>query len=135
MQLSTRELIIYAVSLSAVWFALGIVIGCVLSGMRAARSSRGKGPSRRAGDAGDKSDLVELYVGNLSYDVSEKELFKTFKAYGSVASARVISNRFTGKSRGFGFVEMDNREEAETAIRAMNGKDICGRKIVVNEAK
>jgi RNA recognition motif-containing protein len=76
-----------------------------------------------------------LYVGNLAYEVSEKELNKSFAEYGELISARVIKNRFSGKSKGFGFVEIAGREEANAAVRALNGKDFKGRRIVVNEAR
>ena len=85
--------------------------------------------------AGGDGDCVEIYVGNLSYDMSEAQMRKEFEKYGEVKSARIISNRFNRKSKGFGFVEMPNRPEAEAAIRALHDKDILGRKLRVNEAK
>ena len=78
---------------------------------------------------------VEIYVGNLSYDMTEDQLRKEFEAYGKVNSARLITNRYNGKSKGFGFVQMPNREEAEKAVAALNEKDILGRKMKCNEAK
>jgi RNA recognition motif-containing protein len=78
---------------------------------------------------------VEIYVGNLSYDMTEDELRKTFEAYGKVNSARLITNRYNGKSKGFGFVQMPNRPEAEKACAELNDKDIMGRKMKCNEAK
>lgn len=78
---------------------------------------------------------VEIYVGNLSYEMTEADLRKEFEAYGKVNSARLIVNRFNGKSKGFGFVQMPVRAEAEKAIQALNDKDICGRKMKCNEAK
>ena len=78
---------------------------------------------------------VEIYVGNLSYDLTEDQLRKEFEAFGTVASARVVTNRYNDKSKGFGFVVMPNRPEAEKAIEAMNDKDVLGRKMRVNEAK
>ncbi|MDD2455242.1 MAG: RNA-binding protein [Kiritimatiellae bacterium] len=81
------------------------------------------------------ADCVEIYVGNLSYDMTEAHMRKEFERYGAVKSARIISNRFNHKSKGFGFVEMPNREEAEAAIKALHDKDILGRKLRVNEAK
>ncbi len=78
---------------------------------------------------------VELYVGNLSYDMTEPELRETFEAFGKVDTARVVTNRFNDKSKGFGFVVMPNRAEAEAAIAALNDKEILGRKMRVNEAK
>ncbi|HNX34874.1 MAG TPA: RNA-binding protein [Kiritimatiellia bacterium] len=78
---------------------------------------------------------MEIYVGNLSYDMTEAQMRKEFEKYGAVKSARIISNRFNHKSKGFGFVEMPNRPEAEAAIKALHDKDILGRKLRVNEAK
>jgi len=77
----------------------------------------------------------KLYVGNLSYDVDSSQLEQLFGQFGSVQSAQVISDRDTGRSKGFGFVEMGSDAEAQTAIAAMNGTDQGGRAITVNEAK
>ncbi len=76
-----------------------------------------------------------LYVGNLSYDVSSSDLEALLTPHGTVLSAEVISDRMTGRSKGFGFVEMDNDSEAEAAIAALNGQDHGGRSLTVNEAK
>ena len=84
---------------------------------------------------GGDGDCVEIYVGNLSYDMTETQMRKEFERYGAVKSARIIANRFNHKSKGFGFVEMPNRPEAEAAIKALHDKDILGRKLRVNEAK
>ena len=78
---------------------------------------------------------VEIYVGNLSYEMTDDDLKKLFVEYGAVASARVVMNRFNGKSKGFGFVVMPNRAEAEKAIAANSEKEYMGRKMRVNEAK
>jgi RNA recognition motif-containing protein len=78
---------------------------------------------------------IEIYVGNLSYNVKESDLSKIFKKYGVVQNVRIITNLQTGKSKGFGFVEMPNRGEAQRAIENLDDKDIKGRKLVVNEAK
>jgi cold-inducible RNA-binding protein len=78
---------------------------------------------------------MNIYVGNLSRDVSETDLKEAFQAFGEVASAAVIKDKYTGESRGFGFVEMPNKEEADKAISGLNGKDIKGRAITVNEAR
>ena len=77
----------------------------------------------------------KLYVGNLSYSVSDSELESMFAQFGQVDSARVISDRDSGRSKGFGFVEMANDNEAQAAIEAMNGKESNGRALTVNEAK
>ena len=77
----------------------------------------------------------KLYVGNLSYDVDSTALEQMFAAHGTVESAQIISDRDTGRSKGFGFVEMSSEAEAQAAIAAMNGTDQGGRAITVNEAK
>jgi RNA recognition motif-containing protein len=77
----------------------------------------------------------KLYVGNLSYEVSSSDLEQLFSAHGTVDSAEVISDRMTGRSKGFGFVEMSSDQEAQAAISALNGKDHGGRALTVNEAK
>jgi RNA recognition motif-containing protein len=76
-----------------------------------------------------------LYVGNLNYDTTATQLEELFKPHGTVQSAQVISDRDTGRSKGFGFVEMGSDAEAQTAIAALNGKDVDGRALTVNEAK
>ncbi len=78
---------------------------------------------------------MNVYVGNLPWGLSEEDLREAFEAYGEVASAKIVQDKFTGRSRGFGFVEMPNNEEGEAAISALNGKDLKGREIVVNQAR
>ncbi len=77
----------------------------------------------------------KLYVGGLPYSVTEDKLQEIFSAHGTVESARVITDRFTGRSRGFGFVEMSSEEEAQKAIDSLNGTDLEGRSLTVNEAR
>ena len=77
----------------------------------------------------------KLYVGGLPYAVTEDKLQEIFSAHGTVESARVITDRFTGRSRGFGFVEMSSEEEAQTAIDTLNGSELEGRTLTVNEAR
>ena len=77
----------------------------------------------------------KLYVGNLGYDVKDADLSQLFSQYGEVESANVIMDKMTGRSKGFGFVEMSSEEEAQAAIAALNGKDHSGRALTVNEAK
>ena len=78
---------------------------------------------------------MNIYVGNLPYRVTDAELRQLFEAFGEVSSASVIADKFTGQSKGFGFVEMPNREQAMAAIEQNNNKDIDGRKLRVNEAR
>jgi RNA recognition motif-containing protein len=78
---------------------------------------------------------MNIYVGNLSYGMSEDELRDAFGAFGEVSSVKILMDRETGRSRGFGFVEMPNKSEAETAIAQLNGKDVGGRALRINEAR
>ena len=78
---------------------------------------------------------MNLYVGNLSYDMSEENLRTEFAEYGEVQSAKIITDKFTGRSRGFGFVEMNSDDEGKKAMEALAGKDFEGRELVVNEAR
>jgi RNA recognition motif-containing protein len=77
----------------------------------------------------------KLYVGNLTYGVTDSALEQLFAAHGTVESAQVIMDRDTGRSKGFGFVEMKTDQEAQAAIAALNGKEVDGRSLTVNEAK
>lgn len=115
-----------ALSGTAAGLAVGMLVGYV-SGKFGTR----EGQPEFYGDG----TCVEIYVGNLSYDMTEAQMRKEFEKYGAVKSARIISNRFNHKSKGFGFVEMPIRVEAEAAIKALHDKDILGRKLRVNEAK
>lgn len=78
---------------------------------------------------------MNIYVGNLAYKMSEDELRSAFETYGTVDSARFVIDRETGRSKGFGFVEMPNKEEAMAAIEGLNGTELCGRTVTVNEAR
>jgi cold-inducible RNA-binding protein len=78
---------------------------------------------------------MNIFIGNLNYKVREGDLEQVFKQFGDVSSARVITDRETGRSKGFGFVEMADDSEAQEAIKELNGKDLGGRAMVVNEAK
>jgi RNA recognition motif-containing protein len=78
---------------------------------------------------------MNIYVGNLSYGMSEAELRDAFTAFGEVSSVKILIDRETGRSRGFGFVEMPNKSEAEAAIAQLNGKELGGRQLRINEAR
>jgi RNA recognition motif-containing protein len=78
---------------------------------------------------------MNIYVGNLSYSMSEGELRDAFGAFGDVSSVKILMDRETGRSRGFGFVEMPNQSEGEAAISNLNGKDLGGRALRINEAR
>ncbi len=79
--------------------------------------------------------MTNIYVGNLSFDVSDAQLQEAFGAHGAVSKASVVTDRMTGRSRGFGFVEMANDDEGNAAIEALNGSDLGGRALTVNLAK
>ncbi|MCH8189860.1 MAG: RNA-binding protein [Chloroflexi bacterium] len=78
---------------------------------------------------------MNIYVGNLAYEVTDEELEAAFAMHGQVDSARVVQDRYSGRSRGFGFVEMPSNSEAEAAIQALNGQELKGRALTVNEAR
>ncbi len=78
---------------------------------------------------------MKIFVGNLSRDVSDEDLLRAFESFGKVESATVVKDKFTGESRGFGFVEMPSASEAQSAINGMNGKELKGRAVNVNEAR
>lgn len=78
---------------------------------------------------------MNIYVGNLSWSIHDEDLREAFEAYGTVDSATILTDRDTGRSRGFGFVEMPNESEAKEAIKALNGSELGGRSMTVNEAR
>ena len=78
---------------------------------------------------------MNIYVGNLSYDVSGENLRQAFQAFGQVSSATIVKDKYSGQPRGFGFVEMPDRAEAQAAIENLNGKDLLGKQMNVNEAR
>ncbi|MBW2406710.1 MAG: RNA-binding protein [Deltaproteobacteria bacterium] len=78
---------------------------------------------------------MNIYVGNLSYQVSEEDLKKAFEVFGEVDTAKIIKDNYTGRSKGFGFVEMPAQAEAQSAIEGLNGKDLKGRSLKVSEAR
>ena len=138
-----------ATTLAVVSFVAGAVFTCLVC--RLHRSCGGKkgecpaaAPQKRQQRAEPKYQKVhpapadgsiEIYVGNLSYEMTEEQLRKEFEAYGKVNSARIITNRYNGKSKGFGFVHMPNRAEVDAAVAALSNKEVCGRKLKCNEAK
>ena len=78
---------------------------------------------------------MNIYIGNLSYDATDETIKQAFESFGEVTSAKVIKDKYTGQSRGFGFVEMPVQSQAQTAIKSLNGKEILGKQISVNEAR
>ena len=138
-----------AIAVAVIAFVLGMavmaaVLRCLCrckaapksSGRQQAKSSSGDKPfEKRKPHPAPADGSVEIYVGNLSYEMTEDQLRQAFEAYGKVNSARLITNRFNGKSKGFGFIQMPNRDEAERACAAINDKEIMGRRVKCNEAK
>jgi RNA recognition motif-containing protein len=78
---------------------------------------------------------MNIYVGNLSYEVTEENLAEIFEDYGTVSSTKIITDKYNDRSKGFGFVTMDDQEEANNAIKNLNGKDYKNREMIVNEAR
>ena len=78
---------------------------------------------------------TKLYVGNLPWGLNNKELLETFKPHGNVLSAKIVTDKESGRSKGFGFVEMEHENEASTAIKALNGTEVKGRKLIVAAAR
>ena len=142
-----------AITLAVAAFVVGMIVMCILCKLfrpctkkscsckhqekhaSASRKQEERPFEKRKPHPAPADGSVEIYVGNLSYDMTEDQLRATFAEYGTVNSARLISNRFNGKSKGFGFVQMPNRAEAEKAVAALNGKEILGREMKCNEAK
>ena len=139
-----------AITLAVAAFVLGMIVMCLLCkiccpcGKKSSCKKPEKKPAqkkeekpfeKRKPHAAPADGSIEIYVGNLSYEMTEDQLRKEFEAFGTVNSARLITNRFNGKSKGFGFVHMPNRAEVEKALAALNEKEILGRKMKCNEAK
>ena len=116
-------------------FIIGVLIGLCVGYLAGAWRGRYKVLGSRPKHTPSAPGVVEIYVGNLSYDTDEEQLRKAFEKYGKVLSARIITNHFTHKSKGFGFIEMPNRPEAEAAIKALHDAEVQGRKLRVNEAR
>lgn len=139
----------FAIALAVAAFILGGIAMCILCKLccpcgkkrcerklQAKREHGGKGEEKfekRHPAPADGS--VEIYVGNLSYDLTEDQLRKEFEAFGKVNSARIITNRYTNRSKGFGFVHMPDLAAATAAVKALNDKELLGRKLKCNQAK
>jgi RNA recognition motif-containing protein len=114
--------------ISLIWFILGLLLGQRVQARRVARRSSKSEPSA-------KGKPVELYIGNLPFSTSEKELQQTFGKHGPVRSIRIIENASNGKSKGYGFVLMGDKASADAAMREIGGSKMSGREVVVNLAK
>ena len=138
-----------ALTIAVAAFVLGVVAMLVVCKAVCCRRSCGaKVDDKGAGKKGEEQPFekrkphpapadgsIEIYVGNLSYDMTEDQLRAEFEAYGKVNSARIITNKFNGKSKGFGFVHMPNSDEADKACEALNDKEVLGRNLKCNKAK
>ena len=132
-----------AIILAVAAFILGMIVMCLLCkilcpcGKKSCTKDGKKQQKQKKGEEkpAPADGSVEIYVGNLSYDMTEDQLREAFAAYGKVNSARLITNKFNGKSKGFGFVQMPDRAEADKAIAALNEKEIMGRQMKCNVAK
>ena len=140
-----------AIALAVVAFVLGMIVMCILCklfcpcGKKSCKQDGKKQQKQKKGEEkpfekrkphpAPADGSVEIYVGNLSYDMTEDQLREAFAAYGKVNSARLITNKFNGKSKGFGFVQMPDRAEADKAIAALNEKEVMGRQMKCNVAK
>jgi len=138
-----------AILLAVAAFVFGAVFTCVVCKLFCPCGKKGKCETRKPSSRGKEKDApkfekrhpapadgsIEIYVGNLSYDLDESVLRSTFEAYGKVNDARIITNKFNGKSKGFGFVHMPVQAEAEAAVKALDGKDLAGRPLKCNMAK
>lgn len=138
-----KELMTVAAGASLAGFAIGW-----LAAKLACRCRNGKGGAQRQRLPGRQDakpaprrhappadGSIEIYVGNISYELTEDQLRKEFEAFGKVNSARIITNSFNGRSKGYGFVHMPNQAEVEAAIKSLNDKEILGRRLRCNVAK
>ncbi len=117
---------------AAAGVASGLVVGIIV-GLAVGKKSGRKRVNKKFKEL--PPGAVEIYVGNLSYDTTEEILRKEFEKYGDVTSVRIITNHYNHKSKGFAFIEMPNRPEAEKAIDALNESELQGRKLHINEAR
>ena len=137
-----------ALTIAVAAFVLGVVAMLVVCKAVCCRKSCGAKGADKGAKKGEEKPFekrkphpapadgsIEIYVGNLSYDMTEDQLRAEFDVFGKVNSARIITNKFNGKSKGFGFVHMPNPEEADKACEALNDKEILGRNLKCNKAK
>ena len=121
---------------SAPWYNGGCLVRRVCFSLLPLRPGAGSGKNYFTNGTKQTQEIrLNIYVGNLPYSVDRDELRGIFEQYGEVSAARVVSDRETGRSKGFGFVEMPDDAQANAAIEALNGNEIGGRKAVVNEAR
>lgn len=138
-----------AVTLAVVSFVLGVVVELLLVKCCCKCGAKGKSPAGDQGEGGRRGrgdrfekrhpapadGSIEIYVGNLSYELTEDQLRAEFEKFGKVNSARIITHKFNNRSKGYGFIHMPNRAEADAAVAALSDKELLGRKLKCNEAK
>ena len=136
-----------AIAIAVVAFILGMIFMCLICKLFCPCKKGAADNSKKAFKKEDRpfekrkphpapaDGSVEIYVGNLSYEMTEQELRDMFAAYGTVSMCRLVINKYNGRSKGFGFVQMPNRAEAEKACAELNDKEYKGRKVKCNEAK
>lgn len=139
------ETLVPALIVAVAAFLLGAVAALIVCKLRCSAAKPAQRPAKKParGEAqkfekrhpAPADGSIEIYVGNLSYDLTEDQLRKEFEAYGKVNSARIITNRYTNRSKGFGFIHMPDRAEADAAVKGLSDKDILGRKLKCNVAK
>ena len=125
----------------AVYTLAGLIVG-LLAGLYASIGAKSKsipkggkgGKGRKPGKVVRRGDGVEMYVGNLAYSISRRDIEVAFGDSGQVVDVRIIRNKMNGKSKGYGFVEMADEKSAKAAVRNLNGKELKGRAVVVKEA-
>jgi RNA recognition motif-containing protein len=125
----------FVLGMVAMWVLGKVFCPCRKKGGAARKAPRKNERSFEKRHPQPTDGSIEIYVGNLSYDLTEALLRKEFEAYGKVNSARIITHHHTNRSKGFGFVQMPNADEAAAAVKALNDKEILGRKLKCNEAK
>ena len=140
-----------AIAIAVAAFLLGMLVMCLVCKVccpcgkkakackpapaKGARKTEERPFEKRKPHPAPADGSIEIYVGNLSYEMTEAQLRAEFEAFGKVNSARLITNKFNGKSKGFGFVQMPNADEVEAACAALDDKEILGRKMKCNVAK
>ena len=138
----------YTAIAAGVGFVAGVIVSTIACKIKCSCKKGGKAaqPTAKKSDKKNREPIqktrpapadgsIEIYVGNLSYDMTDAQMLELFTPFGKVNSARIIMNKYNGKSKGFGFVQMPNRDEADKAVAAVNDKEYLGRKIKCNIAK
>jgi|APCry1669188970_1035186.scaffolds.fasta_scaffold119608_2 RNA recognition motif-containing protein len=132
-RLIVDNLVLALVVVSMLWLVVGIVLGGLLPRRQKAAKASVRDNSDGRGER--QPSQYELYVGNLPYEMSDADLKKLIDPFGEVVSARIITNRISGSSKGYGFVKMSSAEDVRKTVSSLNNKDLDGRRIAVSEAR